>query len=107
MSAGPSDAPPVPAPAGQCPREARVPEIRARLDAAFHPVELDVFDDSHQHIGHAGAADGRGHYRVRIVSDAFAGMSPVARHRAVYAAVGDMLQTDIHALSIQAGPPAG
>ena len=83
-----------------------MPEIRARLEAAFAPFELEVIDDSHRHIGHAGAADGRGHYRVRIVSAAFAGMSPVARHRAVYAAVGDLMQTDIHALSIQAGPPA-
>lgn len=83
-----------------------MPEIRARLEAAFAPLELEVIDDSHHHIGHAGAADGRGHYRVRVVSAAFAGMSPVARHRAVYAAVGDMMQTDIHALSIQASPPA-
>lgn len=106
MSADHPPAPPLPPPPGQRPREARVPEIRARLEAAFAPFELEVIDDSHRHIGHAGAADGRGHYRVRIVSAAFAGMSPVARHRAVYAAVGDLMQTDIHALSIQAGPPA-
>lgn len=106
MNADHPPAPPVPAPAGQRPREARLPEIRARLEAAFAPLELEVIDDSHRHIGHAGAADGRGHYRVRVVSAAFAGMSPVARHRAVYAAVGDMMQTDIHALSIQASPPA-
>jgi BolA protein len=54
-----------------------------------------------------GARDGRGHYRVRVVSAAFGGMSPVARHRAVYAAVDDLLQTDIHALAIQASAPAG
>ena len=80
--------------------------IRQRLQAAFDPVELEVFDDSHHHAGHEGARDGRGHYRVRVVSAAFAGMSPVARHRAVYAAVDDLLQTDIHALAIQASAPA-
>lgn len=88
--------------AGPLPREARVEAIRELLAAAFAPTELEVHDDSHLHIGHAGARDGRGHFRVRIVSPAFAGMAPVARHRAVYAALGDLMQTDIHALSIQA-----
>lgn len=87
---------------GQLPREPRVEAIRKRLQAAFTPTELDVIDDSHHHIGHEGARDGRGHYRVRVVSPAFAGMTPVARHRAVYAALDDLMQTDIHALSIQA-----
>ena len=76
--------------------------IRSRLQAAFAPTELDVIDDSHHHIGHEGARDGRGHYRVRVVSAAFAGMTPVARHRAVYAALDDLMRTEIHALSIQA-----
>ena len=102
MSAGHSAAPPVPPPPGQRPREERVPLIRARLQAAFDPRELEVFDDSHHHAGHAGAADGRGHYRVRIVSAAFAGMTALARHRAVYAVLDDLMQTDIHALSIDA-----
>lgn len=87
---------------GQLPREQRVEAIRRRLQAAFTPTELDVIDDGHHHIGHEGARDGRGHYRVRVVSPAFAGMTPVARHRAVYAALDDLMQTDIHALSIQA-----
>ena len=87
---------------GQLPREQRVEAIRRRLQAAFTPTELDVIDDSQHHIGHEGARDGRGHYRVRVVSPAFAGMTPVARHRAVYAALDDLMQTDIHALSIQA-----
>lgn len=80
----------------------RVERIRSALDAAFHPLELEVVDDSHKHAGHAGARDGRGHFSVRIVSEAFAGMPPLARHRAVYAALGEMMQTDIHALSIDA-----
>ena len=54
------------------------------------------------HKGHEGARDGRGHFRVMIVSDAFAGMNAIARHRAVYAAMGELMTTDIHALSIEA-----
>jgi BolA protein len=80
----------------------RVERIRSALEAAFQPSELEVVDDSHKHAGHAGARDGRGHFTVRIVSEAFAGMPPLARHRAVYAALGEMMQTDIHALSIDA-----
>ncbi|WP_368563681.1 BolA family protein [Pseudoxanthomonas sp. UTMC 1351] len=82
----------------------RVERIRNALEAAFRPSELDVVDDSHKHAGHAGARDGRGHFSVRIVSDAFAGLPPLARHRAVYTALGEMMQTDIHALSIDAKP---
>lgn len=88
--------------AGQLPREQRVEAIRSRLQAAFAPAELEVIDDSDRHAGHEGAKDGRGHYRVRVVSAVFAGMTPVARHRAVYAALDDLMRTDIHALSIQA-----
>ena len=84
---------------------ARVARMRELLRAAFAPVALDIIDDSHKHIGHAGARGGQGHFSVDIVSDAFAGMGPVARHRAVYAALGTMLQTDIHALAIRARTP--
>jgi BolA protein len=84
----------------------RVERIRAALEAAFAPTRLEVEDDSHRHAGHAGARDGRGHFNVRIVSTAFAGKPPLARHRAVYAALGGMMQTDIHALSIEARTPA-
>jgi len=80
--------------------------MRQLLVAAFNPAELEVVDDSHRHVGHAGARDGRGHFSVRIVSEAFVGMTPLARHRAVYAALGDMMDSDIHALSIQATVPA-
>lgn len=84
------------------PKEARVAAIRDALEAAFSPSELEIRDDSHRHAGHAGAKDGRGHFDVRIVSKAFTGMTPLARHRAVYAALGDLMTTDIHALSIRA-----
>lgn len=80
----------------------RVQRIRRALEAAFSPSVLEVVDDSHRHVGHAGARDGRGHFSVRIVSDAFAGMSPLARHRAIYDALGSMMATDIHALAIRA-----
>ena len=83
----------------------RVELIRRQLTAALAPVALDIEDESHRHAGHAGARDGRGHFRVRIVSAAFAGKSPLERHRAVYAALGDLMQTDIHALAIEARAP--
>jgi BolA family transcriptional regulator, general stress-responsive regulator len=84
---------------------ARSETIRARLDAAFAPASIDVDDESHRHAGHAGARDGRGHFRVRIVSPKFEGQAPLARHRAVYAALDDLMQTDIHALAIDARTP--
>lgn len=83
----------------------RVQRIREALQQAFDPEWLEIRDDSHRHAGHAGARDGRGHFAVRIVSNAFSGMTPLARHRAVYAALGEMLQTDIHALQIDARLP--
>jgi BolA protein len=83
----------------------RVERIRALLDAALIPQSLEVVDDSARHAGHAGARDGRGHFNVDIVSDAFAGVAPLGRHRKVYAALGDMMETDIHALSIRARTP--
>ena len=84
---------------------ARVERIRALLAEALAPEFLQVGDDSHKHAGHAGARGGQGHFSVDIVSAAFAGKLPLARHRLVYAALGDMLQTDIHALAIRARTP--
>lgn len=83
----------------------RIDRIRAALQAALQPTALEVVDDSHKHAGHEGARDGRGHFTVRVVSPAFAGKAPLARHRAVYAALGEMMQTDIHALAIEARTP--
>lgn len=82
--------------------EARVAEIRRRLEAAIGPDELEIVDESHLHRGHPGARDGRGHFRVTIVSDLFAGLPRLARHRRVYAALGDLMTSDIHALTIEA-----
>lgn len=84
----------------------RVELIRQRLQLALAPAALAVIDDSHKHAGHEGARDGRGHFSVDVVAAAFEGRMPLARHRLVYAALGEMLDTDIHALSIRARTPA-
>ncbi|HOX71605.1 MAG: BolA family protein [Dokdonella sp.] len=83
----------------------RLAAIRARLEEQLSPDELEITDDSHRHVGHAGARDGRGHFSVRISSRSFEGMAPLARHRAVYAALGELMQTEIHALAIDARIP--
>lgn len=85
--------------------QTRVERIEAALRTALQPQRLRVIDDSHKHVGHAGARDGRGHFTVEIVSAAFAGQSAIARHRQVYAALGALMQTDIHALAIKARAP--
>ena len=90
---------------GPLPREQRVAAIRNALETALAPQSLLVEDDSHRHAGHVGARDGRGHFNVDVVSASFAGMKPLARHRAVYAAVGELIATDIHALAVRARTP--
>jgi len=76
-------------------------EITARLNAAFSPSELAVVDDSESHRGHAGYQEGgESHFNVRIRSDAFAGQSRIARHRAVHSALGKDLVGRIHALAL-------
>lgn len=77
-----------------------IEQIRDRLQAAFAPTELEVLDEGHKHIGHAG--EGKGHFHVRIVSAAFAGQSPIRRHRMIYAALDGLMDHGIHALSIEA-----
>lgn len=83
----------------------RLATLRARLTAALHPTEIEIIDESARHAGHDGAASGGGHYILHIVSDAFAGKNLIQRHRLVYDAVGDMMHSEIHALSIQARSP--
>jgi BolA protein len=80
----------------------RKAEIEVRLKNVFEPDLLEVIDESHLHAGHAGARDGRGHFRVHIVAAFFAGIAPLKRHRMVYQALGELMDTEIHALAIDA-----
>ncbi|HSA79171.1 MAG TPA: BolA family protein [Geminicoccaceae bacterium] len=81
--------------------------IRQRLTAALAPARLDLVDESARHAGHAGARpQGESHFRLTIVASAFAGRSRIERQRLVFAALGDLMQTDIHALAITALTPA-
>jgi BolA protein len=73
--------------------------------AALAPIELEIRDDSAQHVGHAGAAAGGGHFSVTIVSEHFHGLSRIARHRAVLERVGDLIPHPVHALAIRAYAP--
>ncbi len=82
-----------------------VAEMQTRL-SSLSPLSLDILDESAAHAGHAGARSGGGHYRMRIVSAAFEGLGTVARHRAVYVALGDLMQNAIHALTIVANSPS-
>ena len=81
--------------------------ITERLTQALQPTKLNVIDESHLHVGHAGAKDGRGHFAVNIISEAFSGKSRVARQQLIYAALGDLMQTDIHALRMIATKAPG
>jgi BolA protein len=75
--------------------------LRAKLEAALSPLALDIEDESAKHAGHAGAREGgETHYRIRIVSESFAGLSRVQRQRKVYAAVAEELAERVHALSL-------
>jgi len=85
--------------------EARIELIRNRITAAIQPAELDIVDESHLHVGHAGAKDGKGHFRVHVVAEKFAGLPTLQRHRLIYDAVKELMETDIHALSIEAKEP--
>ncbi len=86
--------------------EDRQAQIRTELEKSFQPTELLIKDQSHLHAGHEGAKDGKGHFDVTIVSEAFAGVNRVQRHRMVYDALGKLLETDIHALRIKAFAPS-
>lgn len=83
----------------------RIDRITETLRATFSPLDCQLTDDSALHAGHAGAASGGGHYRVRIVSVHFEGLARLARHRLVYDCLHDMMQSDIHALNIIALTP--
>lgn len=82
--------------------------ITAKLTEKFAPVFLDVIDESNQHFGHAGWREGgETHFRVRIATRHFDGMSRVAQHRAVMDALSAELATSVHALAIDVLPSSG
>jgi|TARA_B100001079_G_scaffold271576_1_gene289634 BolA protein len=79
-----------------------IDHIRERLRSRLPAESVEVENQSHLHVGHAGAAGGGGHYAVTVVSKTFEGLNTLSRHRLVYAAVEDLMKKEIHALSIQA-----
>lgn len=84
--------------------EGRRERLHDRLIKGLQPTRLEIRDDSHKHIGHAGAKDGKAHFFVLIECPKFKGLTPIQMHKMVYEAVGDLMQTDIHALQIDARP---
>ena len=81
----------------------RADDIHRRLTEAFAPTELQIVDQTHLHAGHVGSrSTGGGHYVVTIAAAAFAGKTPVERHRMVYDALRDLMRGEVHALSIHA-----
>lgn len=82
----------------------RVTMIKDRLNQSLNPASIDVIDDSHKHAGHASARGG-GHFTVTVIADGFAGKSLIQRHRMIYDAIGDGMEKEIHALSINARTP--
>jgi BolA protein len=81
-------------------------KIEQRLRERLAPVHLEIEDESAAHAGHPGAASGGGHYRVTVVSPRFEGLAPLAQHRLVNDALGDLLRDEIHALALTTLPPS-
>jgi len=84
----------------------RSKRIEKALADAFSPVKLLVKDQSHLHAGHAGAREGLGNFDVTIVTEQFTGVNRLKRHQMVYAALGELMQSDIHAVRITALTPS-
>ncbi|MES1926892.1 BolA family protein [Salinisphaera sp. T31B1] len=83
----------------------RILRIRQALQAGLDTDDIAIRDDGHLHVGHAGAASGLGHFHVTVRSHRFSGCSPIERHKLVYEALGELMHTDIHAVSIRAVAP--
>jgi len=85
----------------------RLDRIRACIEESLAPTHFELIDDSAAHAGHYGAMEsGGGHFYATIVSHAFSEKTPIQRHQLVYRALGDLMRTDIHALSIKAFTPS-
>ena len=83
----------------------RVNMIKNILEETFSPVELNIEDESHKHIGHVGARSGKGHFKIKIVSSSFKNMPVIKRQRLIYRALVELMDTDIHALSMSTLAP--
>ena len=79
----------------------RLQHIRAKLEQAFAPTHLEIIDESHEHIGHAGSKDGAGHFALVIASHTFSGKSLLTNHRLIYTTLDDLMGKEIHALTIK------
>jgi BolA protein len=79
--------------------EGTAERLRSRLQQ-LDPQRIDIIDDSARHAGHEGAKSGGGHYQLTLVSERFRGLPRLARHRLVYDAAGDLMQREIHALTM-------
>jgi len=82
--------------------QSRIEQMLQLLQTSLNPSEMSIADESHLHAGHAGAKSGKGHFDLIIKSEKFTGLLPLKRHQLVYESLGDMMQTDIHALKIKA-----
>jgi BolA protein len=80
---------------------ARIELMEKLLTAALEPESCEIIDEGHLHIGHEGARGDRGHYRIRIASPRFHGLSRIAQHRLVYTALADLMVDEIHAVSVE------
>lgn len=84
----------------------RIKMIKKVLEETFSPVEIKVLDESHKHAGHVGARSGKGHFELTIISEQFEGLPMIQRQRLVYRALADLMDTDIHALSMSTLTPS-
>ena len=82
----------------------RIELIKTAL-SVLHPTHLSLEDKSAAHAGHPGAKSGGGHYNLVIESKEFEGKSAIQRHQMIYSALGELMKTDIHAISISAKTP--
>ena len=80
----------------------RISSIEKRLRESLTIQSLEIIDESHLHVGHAGAASGGGHFQVIITAEDFEDLNTLARHRLIYEVLGEAMETEIHALSIKA-----